>query len=308
MSRPLRIYRSASRVMAVLPEPVAVAVANSAAMAWFALDGTRRRLVAHHQQRIAGGTLSPRQLHRATAKSFRSDGRYWASSLALPHRSTSYVNTRIRIEGREHVEHALAAGTGAIFAMPHVGFWDHGGAWVGTNWKETITAEALEPPDLFQWFCDMRARHGMHVEPPGPKAMVKLGAALGRNEVVGLLCERDIMGNGELLEFFGHPARVPLGPAVLSLRSGAPLLPNAVFEMRGLRAFGKILAPLEQPRSGNGLRADAIALTNQLLRCFEELIREHPEQWHVFQPYWEDERPTTVTSVEPATSPPPAGT
>ena len=131
---------------------------------------------------------------------------------------------------------------------------------------------------------------------------------VSRNEVVGLLCERDIVGNGELLEFFGHPARVPLGPAVLSLRSGAPLLPNAVFGTSGLRAFGKILAPLEQPRSGNGLRADAIALTNQLLRCFEALIREHPEQWHVFQPYWEDERPTTVTSVEPATSPPPAGT
>jgi len=266
-------------------------------MAWFLADAHRRALVSKHQQRIAGGTLSPKALRRATSSAFRSYGRYWAQALALPHRSTSYVNERIRIEGRHHVDDCLAAGKGAIFAMPHVGYWDHGGAWVGSNWTETITAEALEPPDLFEWFCEMRARHGMQVEAPGPKAMAKLGAALGRNEVVGLLCERDIVGNGEPLQFFGHSARVPLGPAVLSLRTGAPLLPNAVFEDGGLKAFGKILAPLHPVRTAGSLRTDAIALTNRLLASFESLIREHPEQWHVFQPYWDDERGPVPTPV-----------
>ena len=296
-SRQLRTYRAASRVVAAMPAPLAVAMADAGGMVWFALDGTRRRLVAQHQQRI-DPTLTTWQLRRATAASFRSYGRYWAHALALPHRSHEAVQQGIRVEGREHVDAALAAGKGVIFAMPHVGYWDHGGAWVGFHWKQTVTAEALEPADLFRWFCEMRARHGMHVEPPGPAAMVALGAALRRNEAVGLLCERDIVGNGELLEFFGHPARVPLGPAVLSLRSGAPLLPNAVFADGGLRAHGKILPPLMPVRSGSGLRADAVALTNRLLRCFEELIREHPEQWHVFQPFWEDEKAPTATLAE----------
>ena len=53
--------------------------------------------------------------------------------------------------------------------------------------------------------------------------------ALQDNEVVCLLCDRDIQGGGIEVEFFGERTTLPAGPATLAFRTGAPILPTAVY-------------------------------------------------------------------------------
>ena len=52
--------------------------------------------------------------------------------------------------------------------------------------------------------------------------------ALRDNDVVCLLCDRDLERNGVEVEFFGERTTLPAGPATLALRTGAPLLPVGV--------------------------------------------------------------------------------
>ena len=248
----------------------------------------RRLMVARHQQRIAGGVLDERQLEAQVGRAFDSYAQYWVDSFRLTGRSTAEVDAGFRVDGAQYVDEALALGNGAIMAMPHVGAWDYGGAWVAHHWPLTVVAERLEPPELFAWFCKQREANHLKMVALGPEAGPVLLSALRNNELIGLLCDRDIAGGGIEAEFFGERTTFPAGPATLSLRTGAAILPNAVFQ-DGNIAHGVIRPPLQFERSSK-LRADVSALTQMLVSELETLIRMAPEQWHVLQPVWPSDR------------------
>ena len=83
---------------------------------------------------------------------------------------------------------------------------------------------------------------------------------------------------------------MPGGPATLALRSGADLLPTAVYFRSGREGVrGVVRAPLDTARTGR-LREDVARVTQDLARDFEVLIRAAPEQWHLMQPNWPSDR------------------
>ena len=125
---------------------------------------------------------------------------------------------------------ALAGGNGVILALPHLGGWEWAGRWMTDQGHQmTVVVEPLDPPELFEWFVDLRKDLGMTVVPLGPKAGAAVLKALRSNEVVCLLCDRDLDRTGVEVEFFGERTTLPAGPATLSLRTGAPLLPAGVY-------------------------------------------------------------------------------
>ena len=89
-----------------------------------------------------------------------------------------------------------------------------------------MVVEALEPPELFEWFADLRRAFGMNIIPLDADAGTAVVRALRDNHVVCLLCDRDIGGGGVEVEFFGERTLLPGGPATLALRTGAPVLPS----------------------------------------------------------------------------------
>ncbi len=277
-------YKGAAAVARALPKPVAVAAGTGLGVLLRYAMRSRRLTVERHQQRLAGGTLSTSELEAAVNLAFASYAKYWVDAFRLPGKTTAEIDAGITIEGREYVDAALEKGNGLIMAMPHIGAWDYGGAWVGHHWPLTVVAERLEPPELFEWFCEQRKSNGINVIPLGPEAGSGLLRALKNNEVLGLLCDRDIAGDGVTVEFFGEKTTLPAGPATLSLRTGAAILPNAVFQ-EGDRVRGVIRPPIEYTRTGR-FRDDVAALTQVIAHELEELIRRAPEQWHVFQPNW----------------------
>jgi len=109
------------------------------------------------------------------------------------------------------------------------------------------------------------------------------------NRIVCLLSDRDLTGDGVEVEFFGERTTLPAGPATLAIRTGAALLPVAVYFGPGRGHKGVVHAPIETSRAG-GLRDDIARITQCLAQEFEILIREAPEQWHLLQPNWPSDR------------------
>jgi KDO2-lipid IV(A) lauroyltransferase len=100
------------------------------------------------------------------------------------------------VSGKEHLEAALAAGRGAILALPHSGNWDMAGVWlVQANGMFTTVAERLKPESLYRRFLDYRESLGFEVLPltggerPAYEVLVE---RLQANRVVCLMAERDL--------------------------------------------------------------------------------------------------------------------
>ena len=247
----------------------------------------RRSMIERHLRR-ADPTIGGVRLRRSVQEAFDSYTRYWLESFRLPHLSGRAVERGMRVQGYEHVVEALDAGNGVILALPHLGGWEWAGRWlVERGHGITVVVEEIDPPELFEWFVDLRQKLGMKVVALGPSAGREVLAALKRNDVVCLLSDRDIQRTGVEVEFFGETTTLPAGPATLSLRTGAPLLPTAVyFTDRTDGHLGVGRPPIDLTRSDDGLRADVARVTQALADELEHLIRRAPHQWHLFQPNW----------------------
>jgi phosphatidylinositol dimannoside acyltransferase len=281
------LYRGLFAVGRYAPRPVGRAMTRMAGEVSYRLMRSRRELMAAHQRRIAGGTLDGDELARRVRAAFLSYAYYWLDSARAPGASAAGLEANTSAQGLDHLDDAVAAGRGAILALPHLGTWDTGGAWLAsTGYPLTVVAELLRPRRLFEWFVTMRRRLGIDVVPLGPDAASAVARTLRRGGVVALVSDRDLVGNGAEVELFGERIRLPAGPATLAIRTGAALLPAAVYLTPGggLRAVVRPPVPVE--RSGRGLRADVAGVTRLLAAEMEELIRAAPEQWHMFQPLW----------------------
>ncbi len=124
---------------------------------------------------------------------------------------------------------------------------------------------------------------GVHIIPLSQGAS-GAAAALSAGEIVCLLCDRDISGDGIEVEFFGERTTLPGGPALLALRSGAPLIPAAVY-FRGRTCHAIAEEPVDVTRRGR-LREDVTRVTQELAHIMERQIRRAPTQWHLLQPNW----------------------
>lgn len=279
-------YKLGSLAARLMPGPLASAAATSLGFGASFANAERRAMIEHHIQRV-NPNLKGASLRIAVGQAFDSYARYYVESFRLPSLSKRTVDRSFTVDGFHHITDALDKGNGCIFALPHLGGWEWAGKWMtDQGFRLTVVVEALEPPELFEWFAELRKDLGMTVVSTGPNAGPAVLKALRANEIVCLLCDRDLDRNGVDVEFFGERTTLPAGPATLGLRVGSPILPVGCYftpEYNGHHAL--VRPPLPMHRTG-GLRDDVARITQNLAHELEFLIRRAPEQWHLFQPNW----------------------
>jgi len=277
-------YRTGAELARIVPAAVAAPAARIVGRAISLGMPSRRRQVERNLRRATAGELRGLALRKAVAATFDSYTRYWLELFRLPNEVGGELE--MEVAGKENLSRAMDQESGTILALPHVGGWEFAGAWLTTQgWPPTVVVEPVEPPELFEWFASTRRALGMTVVELGAEAGTVVLRALREGRVVCLVCDRDLAGDGVDVEFFGEKTTLPGGPATLALRTGAPLLPAAVyFRPRGGH-HAVVQPPLPTQREGR-LRDDVARVTQALAYRFEELIRAAPEQWHLMQPNW----------------------
>jgi phosphatidylinositol dimannoside acyltransferase len=291
-----RTYTTLAAALRNAPEPVGRAVAAIVGEVMALKKGETQDLATAHLRRVLSQSsnatdtaLDPVALRRLTRRAYRAYARYWVEGARLPALSRDLVCSRMLVDGFENLKEAMDAGQGVVMALPHVGSWEWGGSWLhAVGYPMISVAERLEPPELFDWFIEQRKAMGLEILPLDASSALVL-KALRSGRLVGLLCDRDLLGNGVEVEFFGERTTMPAGPATLALRSGAALLPTVVYSGPGLYHTAVISPPLDTTRQAS-LRKDVARVTQEIATCFEHFVRRAPEQWHLFQPNWPSER------------------
>ncbi|MFW0873720.1 phosphatidylinositol mannoside acyltransferase [Rhodococcoides corynebacterioides] len=278
-------YVAGWRVVRALPEGVARrlfdAGADLAARRGGGPEQLRRNLA-----RVLGTTPAdvPDELVRASVRSY---ARYWREAFRLPSMDLAAQARSIdaSVSGKEHLEAALAAGRGAVLALPHSGNWDMAGVWLTqTHGRFTTVAERLRPESLYRRFVEYRESLGFEIFPLSGGERPPFEQLRDRLEAGGVVCllgERDLARHGVPVTFFGEPTRMPAGPARLAVDTGAALLPVHCWFTESGWGFS-----VEPPLDVSGGVEDA---TQQLADRFAANIAAHPEDWHMLQPLWWDD-------------------
>lgn len=274
-------------MLARLPEPVAEAGAAVVASALARRAAGGGEMYLRHLRRVLGRPVPPGEAGSWLRRAFRAYGRYWVEGARLATTAPEVIEARMTVgRGWDTFVAAMHSGRGVVLALPHVGSWEWGGAWLALQgYPMTTVAEPLQPPELYQWFVRQRQRLGLTIVPLDAGAGTVLLQTLRSGGLVGLLCDRDVAGGGVEVEFFGERTKLPAGPATLALRTGAVLMAAAVYSGPGSGHTGEILTPIDTARTTT-LRADVTRVTQLLAHDLETLIGQAPDQWHLFQPNW----------------------
>ncbi|MET7284020.1 phosphatidylinositol mannoside acyltransferase [Kribbella sp. NPDC005582] len=222
---------------------------------------------------------TPAELDDLTRAGMRSYLRYWQEAFRLPDWTDEQIVGRVRTVNEKLLRDAYAAGRGVICGLPHLANYDHAGAWAGrTGMPVSTVAERLKPESLFDRFIAYRKKLGMEVLPLTGGAEDVTGVLVDRLRAGGFVClvaDRDLSERGVPVTFFGRPSRMPVGPAALSLKTGAPLIP-ATLHYDGpdlVITFHDVVEP----------EGGAAAMTQRCADAYARGIAEHPQDWHMLQ-------------------------
>jgi KDO2-lipid IV(A) lauroyltransferase len=271
-----------------MPEPVAREIFMLIADRTWRRHGRGVRRLEMNLRRVVGDGPSDDELRELSHRAMRSYLRYWLESFRLPSMSRERILSGMHITGIEELYKDLDAGRGVVAALPHMGNWDHAGAWIALSGTPfTTVMERLKPESLYDRFVAYRAGLGMEVLPASGgdgDVFGTLAERLDAGRLVCLVADRDLTASGVEVDFFGRPARMPAGPAALAVRTGAALRPVTLWyegDDWGVRVHDEIPVP------GDGDRAERIqAMTQSLAHTFQEGVAAHPEDWHMLQRVW----------------------
>ncbi|MCL5962175.1 MAG: lipid A biosynthesis acyltransferase [Chloroflexi bacterium] len=255
----------------------------------YLLNGTARRNVAGNLRRVLG-SADPAKIKQATKRVFRYTVQNYYDLFRLPHLSKPDVQALLDLKGVEHLEEALATGKGVIFLSGHLGNFNLSAQILAVRGhRMTIVVEQLKSEQMQRLLEGLRESQGINFVPLGGNEARTIYKALRRNEIVGVMGDRDVAANGIPVTFFGETAYLPSGPAALAIRTGASIVTAYTIRKADGSSLGFIDPPVELDETGD-FRRDIQTTTQKIAQRLERYIREAPDQWTVLQPIWNDNR------------------
>ena len=148
-----------------------------------------------------------------------------------------------------------------------------------------VLTEPLQPPRLHEFVHRVREHAGVAFVPANRPGIRRAVAHLRAGGVLGMLADRDVLGSGRPIPFFGERAVLPWGAVELARRTGAPLVTGFVYRS-GIASYRVVLAPpLDIPRTTDR-DADIREGMQLVVARLEQGIRRAPEQWFALSPVW----------------------
>ena len=282
------LYRVAGFLVPLVPIRVGHWLVDRIADVVAYLRPRERAIVRGNIRQVMGGDADEKELDRMARMTYRCSLKNYFDLFWMAARPVEQVRERVATEDWEHLEEAFAMGRGVIIVSLHYGNPELAVQMVPLAGKPCYApAEHVQPEALFQYLCRLRSAKGLHLLPvDGP--LTEIMRALRRGEGVGLALDRDATDSGRVVEFFGRPARLPDGFALLALRTGAPVLPVLVWRLPGARYVLRAYPPMVFPVVKQPDDATVQQTMRQVLSVVEREMRRDPSQWVVFRKIWND--------------------
>jgi KDO2-lipid IV(A) lauroyltransferase len=231
---------------------------------------------------------STQKLEELTKLGMRSYLRYWFDTFRLSTWSKNRIISTTQVIRENLLRDPIHSKQGCIVALPHAGNWDHAAAYFcSTGITLTAVVEKLKPEAIFKKFLAYRESIGIEAISHKEKTIPILTQRLQAGKLIALVADRDMSRNGVEVNFFGKTSKMPSGPAILAIKTGAPLITAYVrYTPDGIQIiFDETIKP-----TNSGNEEDQIKIiTQSIADNFAKRIKEYPVDWHMLQRIWIDE-------------------
>ncbi|MCM8791769.1 MAG: lysophospholipid acyltransferase family protein [Candidatus Omnitrophica bacterium] len=228
---------------------------------------------------------SKKEIATIRRKLFRNFAKYLVDFFRFSKLDREYIRKKIQVENIEYLKEALSYQKGIVALTAHFGNWELGGILMAIM-GFPIWAVALPHRDrrVDEFFNFQREKKGLKVIPL-EEATKRALELLRQNKLVAILGDRDFTSTGIILDFFQKPTLFPLGPAIFSLRTGAPIVSGFIIRKYKDYFILRFEKPIYPPQNGN-LKENIRILISQYKNIFERYIRRYPDQWYMFRKFW----------------------
>ena len=275
-------YRVGERVINLLPRWLVLPLAAAAGNGAHDITADKRGLVRENVSHVLHLPADHPRVKRAARRAFRNYAKYLVDVMRLETLRSEDVAKLVEIDNLELLDEARSRDRGVLLCTVHVGGMDLIAPALHRHGHEMhVVADDTTYGRLYEHLRAIRARHGLILI--GWRNLRALFRALKAGSNLVLFCDGGYRDGDVPVEFLGEPTTFPAGPASLSARSGAPMLPvacsrlpNDRFRTRGLPL---ITAASDEP-------AEIHRATQALADALGSVIAEDPGQWYMFRPVW----------------------
>jgi KDO2-lipid IV(A) lauroyltransferase len=254
----------------------------------------RYRDVADKNLKIAfGDSLTEKQRQALIKRVFQSFALSMSEFLSAPRLTPDQIRARVQADSFASVDTLLARGKGMIVVTAHFGNWEllaRRAALEG--YRFTVVARQSEDESFNAITDRLRENGGYTVHPRGasPRPILQ---HMRQGGVLAIL--PDQKSEDIFVPFFGRLAGTVAGPAVLALRTGAPILP--IFcPRRSDGTYRVVIKPEIDTTPTGDSEADTLRIMTEINHVIESMIREYPEQWLWLHDRWRVAPPEEASS------------
>lgn len=273
---PLRL---AVGLVDLLPVRLALSLSRGVgALAWALLPGRRRIAVANVKLAgVARDDADARRIARASFDSFAmlAVESLKASKLITPDTVGEHVEFVFPEEARALVE---TPGQAVILGSAHVGNWELSGHVISFFKPLVAVARNLDNPFAQRFMKKRNPRRRIEIVAKHSRDRLALLRPLRSGKLLGLICDQHAASHGVVAPFFGHPASTVASPARLALATGVPIVCGCCFRTGPMKFRMELTDPVRIERTGDR-EADVLAITTEINRRIESLVRRCPEQY-----------------------------
>jgi phosphatidylinositol dimannoside acyltransferase len=276
-------YRAGETAIGALPRRLVLPVAAAAGNLAYDLAGDKQDVVRENLARAMGLPADHPKVGHAARRAFRNYARYLADVMRLAEETPEEIGAAVDLDNVEILWEAQADQKGVLLCTVHVGGMDLiAPALKAAHEQELhVIADDTTYGRLYDHLKAVRARHGLTLI--GWRNLRGLFKALRAGENLVLFCDGGYRAGDVPVEFLGEPTTFPAGPATLSARSGAPMLPVACQRITGDRFTARGLPLI---RATSDKPAEIFRATQLLADELGTVISADPGQWYMFRPIW----------------------
>ena len=259
---------------------------------WAILPGYRR-LARENLDRALGNELSPAGVRCLTFRHFTTLGANTCCAFKMAALNEAQVLKCVTFENKAGLPGALAKGRGCVFIISHIGNWELLAQLTSAapGYKSSTIYQALRNKGVDDLINRDRRAKGI-ITLDRKSGVSKAVTLIREGGLVGVLIDQHAGDAGIWTPFFGSLASTTPLAASLATRTGAIVLPCAIYT-DGF-AHWRFVVGEEIPYD----ISDATALAASLNRTLEAQIRRSPADWFWVHNRWKVPHPNFLIATQ----------